>query len=381
MPSLTISKPRYDILDGLRGVAALMVVIFHLSEAFSYDPVYKHLNHGFLAVDFFFVLSGFVIGYAYDDRLLSGRMSRWEFCKSRLIRLQPMVLFGVLLGAALFYFQACDYYPRIATTPIPVLLLYIVLGFLMIPQTPGHNIRGNDELFSLNIPQWSLIYEYFANLLYVLFVYRLGKRGLTFLLLLFALMLIDCALSLNLFGLLAPHDYPWSLNGGFTWDVEHAYIGLSRVGYSFFAGLLLCRMGSLIRVRRAFWWCSLIIVAVIGVDNVGGYAHPRLDGVYNLFCTLILFPIVVSMGAGGTLTGRHTPALCHFMGRISYALYLVHYPFVYLFFTWMDTQHDASLALQIFVAAMVVLLSIATAYAAMVCYDEPVRQWLRKKFL
>lgn len=373
-------KPRFDILDGLRGVAALMVVIFHLSEAFSYDPVYKHLNHGFLAVDFFFVLSGFVVSYAYDARLQSGEMSRWDFCKVRLIRLQPMVLFGVLLGAAFFYFQACDYYPRIAATPIWQLLLYVVLGFLMIPQTPAYNIRGNEELFSLNIPQWSLVYEYVANLLYVLFVCRLGRRGLTLLVALFALMLADCALSLNLFGLLAPHDYPWSLNGGFTWDVEHAYIGLSRVGYSFFAGLLLCRLGRVVRVRRAFWWCSLAIVAVICVENVGGYAHPRLDGVYNLLCTLLLFPFLVSMGAGGTLTGSLTPAICRFMGRISYSLYLVHYPFVYLFFTWMDTQRGASLALQLFVAAMVVLLSVATAYAAMVCYDEPVRRWLRRQF-
>ena len=70
-------KPyRYEILDGLRGVAALMVVVFHLSEAFSYDPVFKHLNHGYLCVDFFYVLSGFVIGYAYESRMKSGQMSR-----------------------------------------------------------------------------------------------------------------------------------------------------------------------------------------------------------------------------------------------------------------------------------------------------------------
>lgn len=149
------TKPRYEILDGLRGVAALMVVIFHLSEAFSYDPVYKHLNHGYLAVDFFFVLSGYVIGYAYDRRMLSGEMTRWDFVKSRLIRLQPMVLFGLLLGAAFFYLQSGNYYPRIAETSLATLLLYVVLGFLMIPQTPDYNIRGNDELFSLNIPQWS----------------------------------------------------------------------------------------------------------------------------------------------------------------------------------------------------------------------------------
>ena len=266
---MTVSRPRFDILDGLRGVAALMVVVFHLSEAFSYDPVYKHLNHGFLAVDFFFVLSGFVIGYAYDERIKEGSMTFWTFLKSRLIRLQPMVLFGLLLGAAFFYFQSCAYYPRIATTGIPTLLLYIVLGFLMIPQTPEQNIRGNEELFSLNIPQWSLIYEYVANLLYGLFVCRLGKRGLAVLVFMFAVTLTDCALSLNLFGLLEKHEYPWSLNGGFTWNVEHAYIGLSRVGYSFFAGLLLYRFGCRLAVHSggaaSFWLLLSVPTMSVGM--------------------------------------------------------------------------------------------------------------------
>ena len=79
------SKPRYEILDGLRGVAAMIVVAFHLLETYSKGPAYQVLNHGYLAVDFFFVLSGFVIGYAYDDRW--NRMSLKGFFKRRLVRL------------------------------------------------------------------------------------------------------------------------------------------------------------------------------------------------------------------------------------------------------------------------------------------------------
>ena len=67
------SKPRYEILDGLRGVASLMVIIFHLGETYCVPGAQQWMNHGYLAVDFFFVLSGFVIGYAYDDRW--GKMS------------------------------------------------------------------------------------------------------------------------------------------------------------------------------------------------------------------------------------------------------------------------------------------------------------------
>ena len=90
------SKPRYEILDGLRGVAAMIVVIYHLFEDFGAGVPVQGANHGYLAVDFFFVLSGFVIGYAYDDRW--DRMSYADFFKRRLIRLHPMVIFGAFLG-------------------------------------------------------------------------------------------------------------------------------------------------------------------------------------------------------------------------------------------------------------------------------------------
>src|SRR5574344_2059840 len=99
------SKPRYEILDGLRGVAALIVVAFHLFETYSKGPVFQIINHGYLAVDFFFVLSGFVIGYAYDDRW--DKMTTWGFFKRRLVRLHPMVIMGTVLGGLLYFLSDC----------------------------------------------------------------------------------------------------------------------------------------------------------------------------------------------------------------------------------------------------------------------------------
>ncbi len=109
------SKSHYDILDGLRGVAAMLVVAYHLLETYYHGAPDQPLNHGYLAVDFFFVLSVFVIGYAYDDRW--GRMTTWAFFKRRLIRLHPMVVFGFFFGAVLFYFGSCDEFPLIDGTP------------------------------------------------------------------------------------------------------------------------------------------------------------------------------------------------------------------------------------------------------------------------
>ena len=98
------SKPHYEILDGLRGVAAVMVVAFHLLEAHSGgNHLAQIINHGYLAVDFFFMLSGFVIGYAYDDRW--NRMSIGTFFKRRVIRLHPMVIMGSIIGALFFFLQ------------------------------------------------------------------------------------------------------------------------------------------------------------------------------------------------------------------------------------------------------------------------------------
>src|SRR6187402_2279220 len=97
-----ISKKHYPILDGLRGVAAIMVVAFHIFEAHATSRLDQIINHGYLAVDFFFLLSGFVISYAYDDRW--NKMNAADFFKIRLVRLQPMVVIGMIIGAICFYF-------------------------------------------------------------------------------------------------------------------------------------------------------------------------------------------------------------------------------------------------------------------------------------
>lgn len=383
-----MKQQRFEILDGLRGVAALMVVIFHLSEAFSYDPVYKHLNHGYLCVDFFFVLSGFVIGHAYEGRMKSGLMTRWQFLKARLIRLQPMVLFGILLGAALFYFQECNYYAGIGGASIGYLLQNMVMSFFMIPILPEFNVRANEEMFVLNIPQWSMVFEYIANLLFCLFVYKLGKKGLMLLVGVFALMLADSALSLNLFGMLQPHDYPCSLNAGWSLTKEQFYIALARVGYSFFVGLLLYRLigkkQDIANVQSKsrypiFAICSVIIIGIVCVDQIGGYEHPIYDGIFNLVCVGVLCPLTVCLGVQGVEVSQRMKATYDFLGRLSYPLYLVHYPMVYLFFTWMDTHHDASFGKLAFVSSATFFLSLAIGYAAMCLWDEPVRKWLRKR--
>ena len=137
------SKPRYEILDGLRGVAAVFVLVYHLCETHIGLGAAHPLNHGYLAVDFFFALSGFVMGYAYDDRW--DRMTTWGFFKRRLIRLHPMVICGSVIGALLFYFQQCDAFPGIAQSPWWLVVLAMLWSFTMIPVPKGWRCTDREK--------------------------------------------------------------------------------------------------------------------------------------------------------------------------------------------------------------------------------------------
>lgn len=376
------SKPRFEILDGLRGVAAMIVVIFHLFETYSSGPTAQIFNHGYLAVDFFFILSGFVIGYAYDDRWAKG-MTTWNFFRRRIIRLQPMVIAGCLIGAFWFYFGDAPDFQLVMETPWWKVLLIIVLGCLMFPTPPSMDIRGWQEINSLNGAQWSLLWEYVGNILYALIVRRLSKIALTVLVVVSAFFTIDICFNLDTFGFLAGRDSAaYTVIGGFGLTPDQVYIGLSRLFFPFFGGLLLYRVGMRIRLRRyGFLWCSLGVAAILVCPHLGGDKPNWMNGAYCAAAILLLFPLIVSAGAGSPLEGRRTIRICKFLGAISYPLYITHYPMIYVQMKWAADHADAPLGTHIWVAAGIFFASVFVAYAFLKLYDEPVRQWLKNHWL
>lgn len=376
------SKPRYEILDGLRGVAALIVVAFHLFETYSAGPKFQILNHGYLAVDFFFVLSGFVIGYAYDDRW--GRMTTWNFFKRRLVRLQPMVILGTLIGAFWFYFGAAPEFGLVMQTPWWMLLIAVVMGCLMLPAPPSMDIRGWQEINSLNGAAWSLMWEYIANILYALFVRRFSTKLLAATVVLSAFLTIDLAMNIDVFGMFAERtSAAYTVIGGFGLSPDQIYIGICRLLYPFFGGLLLFRMSRWrINIKSGgMLWCSLAIAAVLVVPHIGGDAHEWLNGLYCAIAILLVFPAIVAAGAGSPLKGRRTTTLCKFLGEISYPLYITHYPMIYVQMNWAARHADAPLGTHIWVAVSIFIAAVAVAYASVRVYDMPVRAWLTAKFL
>lgn len=380
------SKPRYEILDGLRGVAAILVVLFHIMETYSKGPADQIINHGYLAVDFFFVLSGFVIGYAYDDRW--GKMSTWGFFKRRLVRLHPMVIIGTLIGASLFFFQDAAMFPNIMKTDCAKFLLCLVMGLFMIPCGRSLDIRGWGETNSFNGPNWSLTLEYIGNILYALIFRRLPKVMLAVLCVVCAFFTLDLTLDWNTFGLFPEGFTRYNVIGGWSLNPQQIYIGMSRLLYPFLCGLLISRIlpshrtetnnsGSPIHIRGGFWWCSLVLVVILAMPCICGKQCVQ-DGIYQAVSILVLFPLIVLAGAGSVTTDARSTKICKFFGEISYPLYITHYPFMYMQMAWAEKHADAPVFCHVAVAVGVVFISIFLAYVLLKAYDEPIRNWLKK---
>jgi peptidoglycan/LPS O-acetylase OafA/YrhL len=368
-------------LDGLRGVAALLVLWYHVNEGFGFagavngvsDGRIINFNHGYLAVDFFFILSGFVIGYAYDDRWHKG-FGLKEFFKRRLIRLHPMVVMGAVLGVITFCLQGSVQWngTQIATS---LTMLALLCTMFFIPAVPGagYEIRGNGEMFPLNGPFWSLFFEYIGNILYALFIRRLSTKTLGVL-----VVLLGIALTWFATGNISTYG---SIDAGWTLDSVNFLGGSLRMLLPFTMGMFLSRVFRPVKIRGAFWICSAVLVALFSVPFIATMKPVSLNGIYESFCILVVFPILVWLGASGATTDRFSTNICKFLGDISFPLYVVHYPFMYLFYAWLIKNKLYTFGDTWGMSLVVMVGNILLAYACLKLYDEPVRNYLAKRFL
>lgn len=364
------SKPHYLTLDALRGVAAIMVAIFHIMETHMAlgGGTYKDtlLNHTYLAVDFFFLLSGFVLGYAYDDRKDS--LSVGAFLRRRLIRLQPMVVMGGLLGAALFWFHCAPAvgWAGIPDTPVWKWALVALLGCLLLPVGKGLDIRGWGEMFPLNAVSWSLFYEYVANLAYVLVIRHLPTRLLA-----------------AFVGALAAAMVGWLLLGptgdvlqGWVMEPRHVMIASLRLFLSFGIGLWMARTLRPCPLRVPFPLLAAALVALFAVPRLGGDAAPWANGLYETFCLLVAFPLIVWLGSGCHAEGPVGARVSTFLGDVSYPLYITHFPIIYSYTAFVSNRGLHTLAQAWPYALAALLVSILFSYLIFRFVDAPVRRFL-----
>ena len=399
------SKPHYAILDGLRGVAALLVIVYHVFECFDWSPA----PHGYLAVDFFFVLSGFVIGYAYDDRwkrpttqtptpnpsqgerslntLSAGKTTSeanqtplpsggvgggFWFFRRRLIRLYPMVIAGAVIGAICFLLQGSVKWDG-THVGIGWVMIAMLLGMFMLPLYPGAaaDVRGNGEMFPLNGPNWSLFFEYIGNILYALLLHRLPTRWLAALAAAMACLLTGIALHDGYLGV------GWSMVDNGFWT------GMVRMLFPYTIGMLMAREFRPAKVHNAFWLCGLVIVIAGVLPLALGELSPVANGLYDAVCVIFVFPLLVWLGASEQNINAATQRVSTFLGNLSYPLYAVHYPLMYLFYAHIGFQGDlVSISKLADVWPEAIALPIACIVLGWLCfryYDLPLRRWLSEK--
>ena len=343
-----MTQDRFLGLDGLRGLAAIGVFLLHFGHAAG--PM--RLPGGYLAVDLFFLLSGFVLAHAYEARLKGG-MTFWAFVKARVIRLYPLFLLGVVIGASV--------------------ALAIVVRYQIADEVDWHERAGSFvsnlgflpsvfhkySPFPFNGPAWSLFYEMAASLLFALLAPRLGPRALALTIAAGFALLVNLAFVRGTLDGGAQHSSFWQ-----------AWV---RVAFSFSLGVGCYRLWRWrnLRLRAAPLWAAAGLMIAIFAARPGEWKP-----VFEIAVAALAFPLILWVGASARPAGW-AAKLCDKAGELSYPLYILHSPliaaaaFVWLQLDWGNVRQMAWAP-----SVGVTLVIFAIAYAASAFYDKPLRRWL-----
>ncbi len=105
--------------------------------------------------------------------------------------------------------------------------------------------------------------------------------------------------------------------------------------FPFFAGVLLMRLGKRIRVaNNAFGLCSLLLIVALALPRFGGTERLWVNGLYEAACVILLFPLIVAIGAGEKSVDGVSVRTARFFGDLSYPLHITHYPLIYIYTGW-----------------------------------------------
>jgi len=352
MSSTLPDKRVFHAMDAGRGIAALVVVIYHVPLALRGDA----FDSGGLAVDFFFALSGFVLAHVYNDQLVSGRMGLWKFMTARLVRLYPLYLLSLLTLLAILAVLSA------LSLPVPwsntALLGKLPFAFVMLP-SPTLDPQG--YLYPFNIAAWSILLELAVNLVFAIFCKPLQNARVRWAILAVSGSLLGVQLILQ--GEL----------GGSSWDLLPA--GLLRVCFSFFLGMQIyaCHTSRGEPHARLHPGWSLLALAVLLAC-----LYPAESTWLNLAAIFVVFPVLLWVLSTTELpSGRLSTALRE-LGVMSYAVYMMHGP---VLLAWMQFQPSLEAAGIPVVGTIVLMLAtvVLVSWAADRCFDRPVRGLLQHR--
>ena len=354
---------RYPVLDALRGCAAIFVAQRHMAEDFWAGQGFFRT---YLAVDLFFLLSGFVIAAAYSNRLEAGKLTAKRFMLIRWIRLYPMFFLATIL-AILAVIPVVEAAASKGGHVWAALCLTGVATFMVLPS----HWMGGISLFSLNGPFWSLFYELIINAAYACTAKILSNVRLVVLILCALILVVALALEIDT-----------GLDSGWGWAWVHVFMGLARSMFGIGAGILLYRMRfRLIQAERvkvgfqAFLgiFIPLVTVILMSTPSIGGF-----DVLFDIFVCAVLFPLGVFLATFVNWTNRWFLLVCNALGSISYPIYVLHIPvsgLIKAFVPFLGKTYPVTAGLAILVFLM------ALSYAAEKVYEIPVRRWLNQRLL
>ena len=311
-------------LDGLRGVAAIGAVLFHAH--ISLLP----FGHGYLAVDFFFMLSGFVIARSYEAAIVRGHgrhtTKAVRYMMGRIGRLYPMLFLGGAVGLAVFSAGAGEYRP----TGRPDLILAIVSQFLLIP------FLSSDGFYAFNRAQWSIALELLVNAVHATVLPWLNMRAL------WAIVVIS-AVALGVAA-----DNCGTLNTVCQPQGMFSVLVLARAFFGFFIGVVLCRTHdkwatAVPQVSFSLLAITMLCLLSMPLQSLAGQPGRAL---YDFFCVTVIFPLIVVLAVRST-AGK--PALV--LGVMSYPLYAIHLPLLDLLRHFVENEWLAIFALALLAVA------------------------------
>ncbi|WP_283816234.1 acyltransferase family protein [Bradyrhizobium iriomotense] len=333
----------YPILDAYRAIASFAVLLYHIAGSLQIAGM---ASHAYVAVDFFFLLSGFVIDRAYGARLEDPSF-KLEFLLLRFVRLWPMIVLGTFVGAVV----STGSLLRGHALDLSQMAVVLAFGLLLLP---FGRMPLTASIFPFDGPLWSLFYEVVANAAYCFAFRWLRIPVLSILVVLFAVGLVVVSLEQGDLEL-----------GARTGEIAAGFL---RVGFSFFAGVFMSRIGTASTVSGTTAITSVAVL--IGVLFAPLPQHP----VYDVACILVIFPLLI-WGSAGTAVPPGWRRACSFVGELSYPLYAVHYPITRVFFYFQDTLALGRTALA-FSIVLEVITCLGAAYVATKFVDQPVRDRL-----
>lgn len=374
-----LSKHRFVVLDAVRGVCALAVMAFHFTG-------HTDFPNAVVAVDLFFMLSGFVICASYGQRVERGEITFSQLIMKRLIRLYPMFLLGLALGSLTLIVMRANGYTTISNFEILGAAVFNSLFMPLINTISIHNF-GNlqpaiGSIAPANGALWSLFFEAFISLCMMAFINR-RPRELAMICVLALVFWFILGLALNI----SAHSRTLQIMGGYT--SGNVMLGYPRVIFGFSVGVLIYKLTegttpaglALLKMRASLGLFAKSPVMLIILTIAALCITYDLRGMVYLASLIVLCPLILLLGSGMTAPGRIVAGISNALGWLSYPLYCLHIPVGNLISVWLHgIRADAPLAFQLDFPLVASAASILLAVIAGLAIDEPVRKWLTRRF-